>query len=94
MSFVLSTPIPDGDSMDQIQSMCNGNPNRVLCVYTIIDYRRHGAINTKDQRPPSVRHILDRCIHILRHHLYHLAEDQKCKECQNAMDYSKLGSFE
>lgn len=92
VSLVSSTPIPDADSMDKIQSMCSDD-NRVLCVYTIIDYRRNGAINTKDQRPPSVRYMRERCSRIRRHH-YHLAEDQNCRECQTAMDYSKLGSFE
>lgn len=94
ISFVLTTPIPDGDSMDQIQSMCS-DINRVLCVYTIIDYRRHGAINTKDQRPPSKRYSLNSCIYLLNgRHSHRLAEDQDSKACQTAMDYSKLRSFE
>lgn len=81
---MLSTPIPDGDSIDVRSIDTNGNQKR--CVYKIVDHRHNGVFNTKKQTQPIIRYFWMDLKRLADFNLiYHEVPDQNSEECRTAI---------
>lgn len=85
-------PFADADSTaeDRSPEVCSSD-NDVGCFYQVNDPSRNGVINTKRQGRPYRTYYRLKCSRWRKfNEIYQMAEDQSCKECEEAMDLTAL----
>lgn len=90
MNLVLSTPIPDIESMDFggtiVDRTTATNSSQKICAVKTVNHRYDGVFNTKTQAQPFIRYSWITPDRLARFSMiYSAAPDQDSEECRNAI---------